>query len=116
MDIRKTAKWLLIAVTFSAVLYGSIYIAISRSGAFAFAKERVQSSKAIENVVGKVLSVSLDPFGPFEYSFVNSEFSAKLQLHVVGSKGQTRLLVSMREDANVWQIREALIGDVAIAL
>ncbi|MFC5473991.1 hypothetical protein [Paraherbaspirillum soli] len=92
------------AILLGAVLYVSIYFAVSQSNAFLYAKRKIQDSKSIEVMVGKISTVSLAPFGLFEYGFVDSEALAKMQINVVGSKGKFELYVSMKEENDVWRI------------
>jgi len=101
----KILRYAAIAAACASALWVTIYISAINGRPFKAAARAIIASSSFTQRHGRVLSVSLDPFGGYEDTVsLNSDDSAQMSLWVKTEAGKFTIEVTLRGSAGDWKI------------
>ena len=84
--------------------------------AFRFVKGAIESSQAIQDQVGSIERVNINPIGGYSDKFAGSDHFVHMAVDVKGTRGQVTVDVFATKTDDLWLIRQATINGRPIDL
>lgn len=107
MQIRQpTWKLLAIVTCLGLVAYGATYVYALRSDGFAFARQWIQKSDEIQQIVGPATEVHLRPFFGYSDESAGAVRKVRMIVDVIGINGSARVDLRVQESSGTWRVIE----------
>ena len=110
MTGKALVRWFILAPVFAACLYAIFLFYESHTESFKFVKNSIELSRPLQDEVGSIEKVSIDPIGGFSDKFAGSDHFVHMVVDVKGSRGQVTIRVFATKENGVWLIRQAIIN------